>query len=141
MTELIQSLTEALPNSTFILVLSTSTPGVPASAIPEPVVLAGSDAEMVARAKQAADDSPLTLTQWGRELPDISTRELLRAHKEGGLDSQIRESGLGHGAIEATPDAVLKYLQTCAAVQQGTMAAPTWWSKVRKGSNGRRNHG
>lgn len=139
MTELIQSLTEALPNSTFILVLPTPTSGVPVSAIPEPVVLAGSDAEMVARAKQATDDSPLTLPHWGRELPGIPARELERAHKEGALETQIRERGFGHGAVEATPSAILDYLGTCAAVQQGTLPPPAWWPKVRKGSNGRRH--
>ena len=129
MTELIKALSEVLPPGTLILVVPPAGPeavwpGEPGSG-PEPAV------------SEYTDDAPLTLSQWGKKLTGVSTRELERAHKHGALRTQIREKGLGHGAVEATAPAISEYIQTCSAVQDGIIAPPEWWSRVRKGSNGR----
>ena len=140
MTELVKSLAESLPPGTLILLVPH--PGMEVPALnSNPATPEDSSPEEVARAKREAGQGPLTLAEWGKALPCVSTRELDRARKHGGLEIQVRDSGLGHGAVEATPDAILKYLQTCTAVQQGTMEPPTWWTEVRKGSNGRRKNG
>ena len=81
-------------------------------------------------------DEAKPLAEWGRELDGVSARELQRANKHGALETSIRESGSGHGAVEAAPSAILRYLQTCEAVQRGRIDAPAWWMSVRRGSNG-----
>ena len=129
MTELIRSLSESLPPGTLILVVPPAGPeavlsGEPGSG-PEPAV------------SEYTDDVPLTLSQWGKKLTGVSTRELERAHKHGALRTQIREKGLGHGAVEATSRSISEYLQTCSAVQDGIIAPPEWWTRVRKGSKRR----
>ena len=129
MTELIRSLSESLPPGTLILVVPPE--GTEALL---PGEQGGDPRTAVA---ERADDAPLTLPQWGRKLSGISTRELKRAHKHGALRTQIREKGLGHGAVEASSSAVSEYIQTCSAVQDGMIAPPEWWSRVRKGPNGR----
>ena len=82
-------------------------------------------------------DSALTLRDWGLRLPGASVRELQRAAENGALEARIREKGKGHGAVVATPEAVERYLSTCAAIQNGAIPRPSWWAKVRKGAGAR----
>ena len=136
MTDLIKTLTETLPLGSVIVVVPPPA-GKAFTSNPNGTSLPSSRDEDLARTRRDGGDEPLTLAQWGRELSGVSTRELERAHKVSVLQTQIREKGLGHGAVEATPDAILTYLELCASVQQGTVTVPEWWRRVRKGSNGR----
>jgi hypothetical protein len=135
-TDLIQQLTDTLPAGTLIILVPGLSSRVSAAAPPSSDV-AGSPDELAASKLKQASTGPLTLAEWGRALPHVSARELDRAHRAGALRTQVRTSGAGHGAIEASADAVIEYLQTCCAIQQAALPAPAWWDEVRRGSNGR----
>lgn len=94
------------------------------------------DLRLLQRLK-AEGDEPRRLPGWGRELEGTSGLELKRAHEHGALETQVRQQGLGHGAIEATPSAMYRYLALCRAVQEGRGPKPGWWHRVRKSKNAR----
>jgi hypothetical protein len=136
MIDLVRHLTETLPPGTLIILVPASSPDVHApKATPSAPV--GSKDEVVALGVKETMAGPLTLTEWGRALPGISARELDRAHRAGALRTQLRTVGAGHGAIEASADAMIDYLQTCCAVQNSSLPVPDWWNEVRRGPNGR----
>jgi hypothetical protein len=137
MTSLIQQLAGILPPGTLIVVVpvASTTEEPPARGTPSTPV--DSEDELVALRVKEAASGPRTLAEWGRALPGVSARELDRAHRAGALRTQVRATGAGHGALEASADAVLEYLHICCGVQQSAIPAPEWWGEVRRGPNGR----
>jgi len=89
----------------------------------------------IAEVKQAmklAEWAAWISSKWDRR---ISERELERAVKAGALVSSTKGSGKDHKAVVATPDALVAYLTSVAAVHAGTEPKPAWWNDVRRGSN------
>ena len=136
MIDLVRHLTDSLPPGTLIILVPASSPEVSASKATSAAPVGSAD-ELVALELKEAASAPMTLTEWGRVLPGVSAREIDRAHRAGALRTQVRTAGAGHGAIEASADSVIEYLQTCYAVQNSALPAPDWWDEVRRGPNGR----
>ena len=134
--QLLEDLAHRLPPGTTIIVVPPQNGEAPAIPVTQPFPAPDTQAGRL-EALVREGDVPKTLAEWGRELKDVSTRELQRADEHEALETQIRERGLGHGAVEARPSRLLRYLQTCDAVTKGNMPAPAWWHSVRKGPNGR----